>query len=361
MSRRALSLLPTLSPAALAGRAEKPLPFPLADPNLALFAWGRQALYQGMLGLGLGDGDEVLTPAYHHGSEVGAILRTGAGIRFYGGNDLLEPDKAELEELLGPRVRALHLTHYIGFPQRAEHWRRWCSERGLMLIEDAAQSWLATDGARPVGSFGDLAVFCLYKAVAVPDGGALVCRAAPGADRSGRALGIGGALRRAGLWGAQRSALLARLSTRNWQDDDFDPEREFALGEPRSGPSRATELLLPRLGRESAPRRRRHNYARLLAGFPELVPAPFDRLPAGASPWFFPVRHRSQAGAALPPAGGRHRRPRFLVGPPPSAERGRLPRHRPTSRDDGRRPVHQSLSDRDVDEIAAVLGRLGRG
>ena len=48
-----------------------------------------------------------------------------------------------------------------------------------MLIEDAAQAWLATRDGTPVGSHGDLAFFCLYKSVGLPEGAALVMRSPP--------------------------------------------------------------------------------------------------------------------------------------------------------------------------------------
>ena len=82
----------------------------------------------------------------------------------------LEPDGGELDALVGPSTRALHITHVLGFPAAAPRWRRWCDERGLLLIEDAAQAWLAADpqSGEPVGSWGDLSVFCLYKTAGLP-------------------------------------------------------------------------------------------------------------------------------------------------------------------------------------------------
>jgi hypothetical protein len=59
----------------------------------------------------------------------------------------------------GSEFRALYLTHFLGFPQHAERWRAWLDRRGLLLIEDEAQAWLATQNGRPAGSIGDPAVF----------------------------------------------------------------------------------------------------------------------------------------------------------------------------------------------------------
>ena len=47
--------------------------FPLEAPGSLLLRKARQALYFGIQGLGLRAGDEILMPAYHHGSEVEAF------------------------------------------------------------------------------------------------------------------------------------------------------------------------------------------------------------------------------------------------------------------------------------------------
>ena len=126
------------------------LPYPLDDSG-ELFARARHALWHGLARVGLGPGDRVLVPAYHHGSEVEVVRRAGLECRFYEVGEDLAPDAEALERELSAGVRALHLIHYLGFPQDAPAWRRWCDERGLLLIEDAAQAWLSTVGGRPVG------------------------------------------------------------------------------------------------------------------------------------------------------------------------------------------------------------------
>src|SRR5205823_10573872 len=60
----------------LASRPDPP-PFPLADPRCRLVTRARHGLWLGVRALGLGPGDEVLVPAYHHGSEVEALVRAG--------------------------------------------------------------------------------------------------------------------------------------------------------------------------------------------------------------------------------------------------------------------------------------------
>jgi dTDP-4-amino-4,6-dideoxygalactose transaminase/CelD/BcsL family acetyltransferase involved in cellulose biosynthesis len=294
MSEGLLRVSPPLSPGVYARRPAEELPFPLDDRGTAVFARARHALWQGVQALGLEPGDEILVPAYHQGSEVESLLRAGLVPRFYEAHSTLVPDADELESLLGPPVRALYVSHYLGFPQDAARWRAWCDERDLLLLEDAGQAWLASDASGPVGSLGDLAIFCLYKMIAVPDGGSLVVRGPAPRPETGRPLGLLGLTKRHGVWAAQHSHGLARIGARLRNREHYDTRKDFALGDPGAAPTSATLFLLPRLAHAQVAPRRRGNYAFLLEDLAEQVPTPFDSLPAGASPFAFPIESQNK-------------------------------------------------------------------
>src|SRR5438067_5428718 len=113
-------------PVSIWGRAPtRRLPFPLDDPRCRVFQRARHGLWYALRAAGVAPGDEALAPAYHHGSEIEALLRAGLVCRFYDATETLAPDESELEALLTPRTRALHLIHYIGFLPDAARWRRW--------------------------------------------------------------------------------------------------------------------------------------------------------------------------------------------------------------------------------------------
>ena len=351
-----LDVWPPLPPGAYLRRRTGPSPFPLGDARSRLFGWGRQALLAGIRALGLGPGDEALVPAYHHGSEVEALLRAGVTCRFYEGTDALEPDEAELERLGGPRVRALHLAHYLGFPQDAARWRRWCDERGMLLLEDAAQAWLADTPAGPAGSFGQLSIFCLYKSVGLPEGGMLVCEPPPpdpGLDPrvGGRALA-----RRHAAWIASRSRLAgsAAAAALRRRAAPYDPAADFALREHGDRPWRSLPPLLGRLELSSVAPRRRESYRKLLAALEPHVPPPFRALPAGAAPFAFPL--------AVPEKGDflrslRERGVRaldFWSVPHPALPAADFPRAARRRAATVCLPVHQELRDSDVERIAEV-------
>jgi dTDP-4-amino-4,6-dideoxygalactose transaminase len=329
-------------------------PFPLGSSACRLFARARHGLYAGVRALGLGRGDEVLVPAWHHGSEVEAFRRAGLVCRFYEATDDLEPDEGELEHLLTGPVRALHLVHYAGVPRDARRWRSWCDQRGLLLFEDAAQAWLSWRDGAPVGSHGDLSVFCLYKTYGLPDGAAVVCRRPPPPLVDRPVAGVGALARRHASWVLQRSAALAALRARLPRPPALSHAEDIELGEPRP-PSRATTRLLPRLD-SSAARGRRAHYEALLAELRPAVPPPFDVADPGASPYVLPLRTGDKEGAMARLAAAGILTLSLWTYPHPSLPAG-FPRAREARRTYVGLPVHQELRPGDVDRILAAVRR----
>jgi dTDP-4-amino-4,6-dideoxygalactose transaminase/CelD/BcsL family acetyltransferase involved in cellulose biosynthesis len=271
------------------------LPFPLDQPQVTLFRRARQGLYAGARAVGLKPGDEVLIPAYHHGSEVEALLRAGVTCRFYDVSETLEPDERELEARSGSRTRALYLIHYFGFPQDVVRWRAWCDERGLLLFEDVALAWLGSAGDKPLGSFGDISIFCLYKTLGLPDGGALAMRSHSAHLDGPRRVGLRQLLFLHARWLESRNRLAARVNATVAplapDEPVADASVEFVLDARGELPTAATTFALPRLADAAIAARRRANYQILLEELLELVPSPFTVLPSGASPLIFPIVH----------------------------------------------------------------------
>ena len=353
MTSPRLAVWPPLPPSAYV-RSGRP-PFPLGDERCTLHALARHGLWLGARALGLRDGDEVLVPAYHHGSEVEALTRAGVSCRLYEGSDTLEPVESELEALLTPRTRALLLVHYIGFPQNADRWRGWCDAKGAFLLEDAAQAWLAASNGRPVGSLGDISVFCLYKTFGFPDGSALVSRTPVMPPDSRRLLGVAGLARRHAAWAMSRYGIAARAGSRLQRQHEYVPQEDFALGEPWSRPLSATVLLLRRLADAGAARRRRENYTQLLERLENLVLRPFDRLPTGSSPFFFPLETDRKEELLA------HLRRRgidaldFWSVPHPTLPASRFPRAAALRSRIVGIPVHQELRSRDLERIIEAV------
>jgi dTDP-4-amino-4,6-dideoxygalactose transaminase len=255
----------------------------------------RHAIWNACHALGLKPNDIVLVPAYHHGSEIEALLRADLKILYYELNEHLEPDEANLEYLINNNVRAFYLIHYLGFPQNAAYWRNWCDKRGLLLIEDAAQAFLATRDGEPIGSFGHMGVFCLYKTYGLPDGGAVISikpSTSPSVAAKSKAWSL---FKLHFYWLAEKSqfigfAFLKIQPFLGWlRKQKKETDSEFYLGDPSTPASALTTLLLPKILNEQTAHLRRENYRYLLKHLRPLVPAPFESLPMGACPFAFPV------------------------------------------------------------------------
>jgi dTDP-4-amino-4,6-dideoxygalactose transaminase len=355
MSDGLLEALPPLPPGAWLRRPAARLPFPLEEPSCTLYSRARHGLFLGLGALGLEPGDEVMMPAYHHGSEVEATIRAGLSCAFYEGNEQLEPDPQELDRLVGPRTRALHVTHYVGFPQDASRWRAWCDERGLLLIEDAAQAWLAQDATRPVGSVGDLVVFCLYKTFGIPDGAALVLRGPDAPPRADGGAELGMLARKHAAWLAARSgAVGGALARRRGEPAPYVAEEDFALG--KLAPPNALGLkLLRRLTRQDAAAARRIAYRRLLSELRNLVPPPFAECPNGASPFVFPVEVDDKEALLATLAARRISALDLWSVPHPALDVERFPAAARRRERTVGLPVHQELRASDLDRVAAAL------
>jgi len=335
-------------------------PFPLGSPGCWLVRKARQALFLGIETLGLRADDEILMPAFHHGSEVEAVQQNGFTCRFYDVGPTLQPDAGQLDALVGPGTRALYLTHYLGFPQDAPGWLRWCRQRGLLLVEDAAQAWLASVQDQPVGSFGDLAIFSFYKAVGVPEGGALVTRPPVTVRLDGQPAGTLGFVRKLAsrheAWLTSRSALLTSLrsrSARPWRPS----ATSIRLGDVDAAVPRIIPYILPRLLQPDPAEQRRGNYRVLLDALGDQVLPSLASLPEGASPYFFPIQTSNKAEllARLDEHG--IDAVNFWAVPHPSLPRVGFPSAKELRRSIVGVPVHQELRPHDLERIITAARR----
>lgn len=359
---RRLSIWPTLPVRAYQATRLTSLPFPLEDPRHRVFARARHGLWHGIHALGIRAGDVVLAPAYHHGSEIEALERAGVLCRFYDVDNTLRPDEDALEQLLASDVRALYLIHYFGFPQDVGRWRDWCTSHGLLLIEDAAMAFLSQRDDRPIGAAGDLAIYCLYKTFALPDGGAMFCSSPTPYPRGGRRLGVAQAALRSGSWLAQRSRAAATVHAAMGGDREPDWGRDFGLGDPGTPPSRMTTAMIPRIVDGNAAERRRSNYAVLQRALGDRVDTLFDELPGGACPIAFIFRMDSTQQGAVHEALAEQgvKLARFWLVPHPSVPSDGFDRSRDLRSSVVGLPVHQELSANDLDRIVDAIRRASR-
>jgi dTDP-4-amino-4,6-dideoxygalactose transaminase len=158
----------------LAGRTDLSRTFPFSEQRITHYYLARNAIWHGVDSLGLKPGDEVLMPSYHHGVDLEVLLARGLKPRFYRVGESTWIDPEDVERAYVPSVKALYVIHYFGFAQPIAALQSFAKKRGIPLIEDCALSLFSRTDGRPLGSFGDIGIFCLYKTLALPHGGTLV-------------------------------------------------------------------------------------------------------------------------------------------------------------------------------------------
>jgi dTDP-4-amino-4,6-dideoxygalactose transaminase len=138
---------------------------------------GTAALHLACAALKLGPGDEVIVPAW-------TFLANAHAPRYVGAQpvlaDVVSPeapnlDAADVARRITPRTRAVIAVHMCGYPADMPALRALCAERGLHLIEDAAQALGARidpDGAAAGarGTIGCLSFFS-KKQLCLGEGG----------------------------------------------------------------------------------------------------------------------------------------------------------------------------------------------
>ncbi|MGA2674677.1 MAG: DegT/DnrJ/EryC1/StrS family aminotransferase [Terracidiphilus sp.] len=128
---------------------------------------GTDALWLALAAAGIGPGMAVVTTPFSFFASVSSILRAGATALLADIDPAtfnLDP-KAVEAVLDGPRggaVRAILPVHLYGQAADWSSFARIGKERGLKLIEDAAQAWGAEWQGVKAGALGDAAAFSFY-------------------------------------------------------------------------------------------------------------------------------------------------------------------------------------------------------
>ena len=138
---------------------------------------GTAALHLALSVLGVGPGDEVIIPAFTMIAVCNAVLYAGAKPVLVD----VDPrtwtmDPAQVARRITRRTKAIMAVHTYGQPAPMDALARLARDRGLLLIEDAAEALGGAYRGRAVGTWGRAAAFSLYanKVVTTGEGG-MVC------------------------------------------------------------------------------------------------------------------------------------------------------------------------------------------
>jgi len=128
-------------------------------------ASGSDALILALMALEIGPGDEVLTTPYTFFATAGAISRVGAAPVFVDvEEDTFNLNAVQMEDILAahPRVRAIMPVHLFGGCADMDPILKIADERGIPVIEDAAQAIGAEYKGRRAGSIGRIGAFSFF-------------------------------------------------------------------------------------------------------------------------------------------------------------------------------------------------------
>lgn len=128
---------------------------------------GTDALWLGLAAAGVGPGISVVTTPFSFFASISSILRAGASPVLADIDPIsFNLDPAAVELALGSHreapIRAILPVHLYGQCADWDAYSRFRRERGLLLIEDAAQAWGAEWSGAKAGALGDAAAFSFY-------------------------------------------------------------------------------------------------------------------------------------------------------------------------------------------------------
>ena len=137
---------------------------------------GTAALISGLVGMGIGPGDEVIVPAYTFMATALAPLAVGAVPILAEVDASLTIDPKDVERKITPRTKVILPVHMVGLPSNMDAIMDIAKRHDLKVLEDACQADGGSYGGKRLGAIGDAGAFSFnhFKIMTCGEGGALV-------------------------------------------------------------------------------------------------------------------------------------------------------------------------------------------
>ena len=168
-------------------RFEEELQALFQTPYARAVSSGSAAVHTALGALDVAPGDEVITTPITDMGAIAPILFQGA-VPVFADVDprTLNVTAETLRVRITERTRAIIATHLFGNPCDMEPILTLARERGVAVIEDASQAYLATYRGALAGTMGDIAAFSLQqtKHITCGEGGFVLTRSDPLARRA---------------------------------------------------------------------------------------------------------------------------------------------------------------------------------
>ncbi len=137
---------------------------------------GTSALSTAMAALGIGYGDEVITPAFTFVASFEAVLSVGAVPVLVDVDETLTMNPDAVRNAITPKTKAVMPVHMCGSMADMDALTAICKEHNLILLEDACQSIGATYKGKHLGTIGDAGTFSFdfVKTMTCGEGGVVM-------------------------------------------------------------------------------------------------------------------------------------------------------------------------------------------
>lgn len=141
-----------------------------------LVSSGTNALVAALKSLDLGEGDEVIVPAYTFVATAAAVKMIGARPVIADIDEHLGLCAESVEKKITPKTKAIIPVHMDGLAADLENLLSLAKEKNLLVIEDVAQALGGSYQDRHLGSWGDAGAFSLNenKHISCGEGGIVV-------------------------------------------------------------------------------------------------------------------------------------------------------------------------------------------
>jgi dTDP-4-amino-4,6-dideoxygalactose transaminase len=124
---------------------------------------GTDALLVALMALGVGPGDEVITPTFSFFATAGCASRLGATPKLVDIDPLtFNIDPRAVDAAVTPRTRAIMPVHLYGQCADMDPILELASRKGIPIVEDAAQAIGSTYKGRHAGSMGTAGCFSFF-------------------------------------------------------------------------------------------------------------------------------------------------------------------------------------------------------
>ncbi len=137
---------------------------------------GTSALTTAMSALGIGFGDEVITPSFTFVASFEAVLSVGAVPVLVDVDDTLTLNPDAVRKAISPKTKAVMPVHMCGSMADLDALVAICKEYNLILLEDACQSIGASYKGKQLGTIGHAGTFSFdfVKTMTCAEGGVVM-------------------------------------------------------------------------------------------------------------------------------------------------------------------------------------------